>query len=164
MSNENFPENDVSMLTPPVLMIRSSSNLQVRRTGIKSPTSSNSGQIGPHPSELGVLEHLKNSHRLIIENGVSKLARSFFYWILVTRTGIKSGTSSMILGQIGPFTWEILPLSDEHFAENDVSRLTTSVLIRSSSNLQVTRTGIKSRTSSISVQIALFALALLVLE
>ena len=53
-------EIDVAMLTPSVL-IRSSSNLQVTRTGIKSQDfSSNFGQIGPLPSELGALVHLKN--------------------------------------------------------------------------------------------------------
>ena len=52
-------ENDVSMLGPSVL-IRSLSNLQLIRTGIKSQMSSNFGQIGPLPSELGALECLKN--------------------------------------------------------------------------------------------------------
>ena len=51
-------ENDVSMLTPFVL-IRSSSNLQVARTGIQSRLSSYFGQIGPFPSELGTLDRLK---------------------------------------------------------------------------------------------------------
>ena len=36
------------------------SNLQVTRTGIKSWTGSNFGQIGPHPTELGALERLKD--------------------------------------------------------------------------------------------------------
>ena len=43
-------ENDDSMLTPSDL-IRSLSNLQVTRTGIKSWMSSNFGQIGPLPLE-----------------------------------------------------------------------------------------------------------------
>ena len=51
-------ENDVSTLKPSIL-IRSLSNLQVTRTGIKSGTSSIFGQIRPFPSELGALEHLK---------------------------------------------------------------------------------------------------------
>ena len=49
-------ESDVS--TPSVL-IQSSSNLQVSRTGTKSWTSSKFGQIRPLPSELGAFEHLK---------------------------------------------------------------------------------------------------------
>ena len=42
------------------LFIRSFSNLQVMRTGIKSRTSSNFGQIGPLPTELSALDRLKN--------------------------------------------------------------------------------------------------------
>ena len=63
LRDENSVENDVSMLTPSVL-IRFSSNLQVTRTGIKSPTSSNFDQI---PSELGAIERLKHFH--ILFNG-----------------------------------------------------------------------------------------------
>ena len=43
-----------------LLVIRSFSNVQVKRTGIKSRTSSNFSQIGPLPTELGALERLKN--------------------------------------------------------------------------------------------------------
>ena len=46
--------NDVSMLKPSVF-IRSSSNLQLTRTGIKSRTSLNFGQIGPLPLELIII-------------------------------------------------------------------------------------------------------------
>ena len=52
-------ENDVSTFSL-LFFIRSFSNLQVARTDIKSPTSSNFGQIRPLPTELGDLEHLKN--------------------------------------------------------------------------------------------------------
>ena len=69
-------ENDVSTLTPSVL-IRSLSNLQVTRTGITSRTTSNFGQFGPLPLELGALERLIISHGLIMEKGASKLACSF---------------------------------------------------------------------------------------
>ena len=43
-----------------LFLIRSFSNLQVKRTGIKSRTSSNFSQIGPLPTELGATEHFKN--------------------------------------------------------------------------------------------------------
>ena len=49
-----------------LLVIRSFSNLQVKRTGIISWTSSNFGQIRPLPTELGALERWKISHRLIM--------------------------------------------------------------------------------------------------
>ena len=52
-------ENDVSTFSL-LFFIRFFSNLQVARTGIKSQTSSNFCQIGPLPTELGALEHLKN--------------------------------------------------------------------------------------------------------
>ena len=55
-----------------------------------------------------------------------------------------------------------LPLT--YNGENIVRSVTTSFLIGASSNLQVTRTSIKSRTSSISGQIGLFTLVLLALE
>ena len=101
------------------------------------------------------------------ENGVSKLALSILIGsssnLLETRTGIKSWIS-LISGQIGHSLLSYLPLSDENFAENNVSTLMTSVLIRSSSNFQVTRTDIESRTNSISSQLGLFALELVVLE
>ena len=57
-------ENDISTLTPSVV-IRFSLILQVTRISIKSRTNSNFGQVGPLPSELGAIEHLENSHRLI---------------------------------------------------------------------------------------------------
>ena len=52
-------ENDVVTFSL-LFFIRSFSNLQVTRTGIKSRTSSNFGQIGPPSTELGALERLKN--------------------------------------------------------------------------------------------------------
>ena len=55
------------MMSPPFLccffirfFIRFFSNLQLTRTGIKSRTNSNFGQVGPLPTELGALERLKN--------------------------------------------------------------------------------------------------------
>ena len=47
-------EYDVSSFSL-LFFIRSFSNLQVTRTGIKSRTSSNFGQIRPLPTELGAL-------------------------------------------------------------------------------------------------------------
>ena len=109
----------------------------------------------------------------------------------VTRTGVKSQKSS-ISGQIRLFALELLALERRKFSpwtyngEDAVDTIAPSVLIESSSNLQVTRTeksvhwlrsylplsagmtspGIKSRTSSISDLIGLhvFALELLALE
>ena len=52
-------ENGVSTFRL-LLLIRSFLYLQVTRTCIKSPTSSNFGQIGPVTTELAALEHLKN--------------------------------------------------------------------------------------------------------
>ena len=52
-------ENNVSTFSL-LFFIRSFSNLQITRTGIKSRTSLNFGQIRPLPTELGALEHLKN--------------------------------------------------------------------------------------------------------
>ena len=59
------------------------SNLQVTRTGIKSRTSSNFGQIGPLPTELGALEHLKISHRLIMGKWFLQGSLFIFYQIFV---------------------------------------------------------------------------------
>ena len=50
--------NVVSTLAPSFL-IRSSSYLQVKRTFIRSRTSSKFGQIGPRTAELAALERLK---------------------------------------------------------------------------------------------------------
>ena len=62
--NRNLPltyngENDVSTFSQ-LFLIRSFLNLQVKRTCIKSRTSSNFGQIGPLTMELAALERLKN--------------------------------------------------------------------------------------------------------
>ena len=57
-----------------LLLIRSFLHLQVTRTCIISRTSSNFGQIGPLTTELAAL---------IMGNGVSMLARSFFYQIII---------------------------------------------------------------------------------
>ena len=51
-------ENDVSTFSR-LFLIRSILYLQVRRTSIKSLTSSNFGQIGPLTTELAALERLK---------------------------------------------------------------------------------------------------------
>ena len=52
-------ENDVSTFSL-LFLIRYFSNLQVTRTGIKFHMGSDFGQIGPFPTELSALEHLKN--------------------------------------------------------------------------------------------------------
>ena len=55
-------ENDVSTLSR-LFLIRSFLYLQVTRTGIKSWTNLNFGQIGPLTTELAALERLKIPHR-----------------------------------------------------------------------------------------------------
>ena len=122
--------------------------VKLGRTSIKSWMSSNFAQIEPLPSALGALEHLKNIPLdLQWENGVSKLAHSFLIEsssnLLVTRTGIKSRTS-LISGQIGPFTSELLALECRNFCRKWCLRANTFRFDSTSSNLQVTRTGLKS--------------------
>ena len=107
------------------------------------------------------------------ENGVSTfswllLIRSFLY-LQVTRTCIKSQTSSNF-GQVGPLTTELAALwASKTFPidlqwENAVSMLARLFLIESSSKLLVTRTGIKTRLSSILGWIRPIILELLALE
>ena len=83
------------------------------------------------------------------QNGVSAFSQSALIGSLsnlqVTRTGIKSQMSST-LGQVRLFTTELFALERSN-GENGVSIVSQSLWIQSSSNLQVMRTGIKSRTS-----------------
>ena len=89
-------ENGVSTFSR-LLLTWSFLFLQVMRTGIKSWTSSNFGQIGPLTTELAALERLKN---FPIESS-SKL--------LVTRTDIKAWLS-LISGLIRSLILELLAL------------------------------------------------------
>ena len=93
------------------------------------------------------------------ENIVDTIASSFFIGcysnLQVTRTGIKSWTSS-ILGHFRLFALELFALEHRklfhrHNGENVMDRRAPLFFffIRSSSILQITRTGIKSHTSSI---------------
>ena len=92
------------------------------------------------------------------ENIVDTIAPSFFIGcysnLQVTRTGIKSWTSS-ILGHFRLFALELFALEHRklflrHNGENVMdTRAPLFFFIRSSSVLQITRTGIKSHTSSI---------------
>ena len=59
-TSENLIYNVVNTLAP-LFLIRSSSILQVRRTIIKSWTSSKFDLIGPWTAELAALERLKKS-------------------------------------------------------------------------------------------------------
>ena len=91
------------------------------------------------------------------ENVVRSITTSFLIGALlnlqVMRTSIKSWTIS-ISGQIGPFTLELLALERQKIfpcaynGENVVLMIATSLLFRSSSSFQVTRTPIKSWMSS----------------
>ena len=58
-------ENNVSTFSQ-LFFLWSFLYLQVTRTCIKSQTSLNFGQIEPLTTELAALEHLKNSHRLVM--------------------------------------------------------------------------------------------------
>ena len=104
---------------------------------MKSRMSSNFGQIRPLPTELSALERLKISRRLIMGKWFLQ-ANSFIFIgsssnLLVIRTGIKSRTIRIRAGSDHSLlSYMYLPLSDENFAENDVSTLKRSVLILSS--------------------------------
>ena len=63
------------------------SNLQVTRTGIQSRMSSNFGQIGPLPTELGPLSVWKISHRLIMEKWCLQASSFIFNRISVKLAG-----------------------------------------------------------------------------
>ena len=73
----------------------------------------------------------------------------------VTRTGIKSWMGSNS-GRIWPVTLELRAL--ERWKKNDVSSFSQAAFVRYLSNLQVTRTGIKSRRSSNLGRVGLFSL------
>ena len=63
-TSEKLMYNVVNTLAP--LFLIGSSFLQVKRTTIKSWTSSKFDQIGPWTAELAALERLENPHRLIM--------------------------------------------------------------------------------------------------
>ena len=79
-------ENDVSTYFL-LYFIRFFSNLQVTRAGIKSRTSSNFGQIGQLPTELGALSIWNISHRLIMGKWCLKASSFIFYRIFVKLAG-----------------------------------------------------------------------------
>ena len=127
-----------------LFLIRSFSNLQVTGTGIKSRTSSNSGRIGSVTWELLALEGRLNFQQTYY--GISKISWPIlikFYICIISGMGERLPLGFIKTGCHGN---RKLPLTYD--GENEVSTLTPSILIRSSSNLQVTRTGIKSRTNS----------------
>ena len=92
--NRKRPLTYKTMSPPLLFLIRSFSNMQEKRTCIKSRMSSNFRQIRPLPTELGALGRLK----LIMGKWCLQVARSRFIGtlsnLLVTRTGIKSWPSS----------------------------------------------------------------------
>ena len=79
-------ENGVSTFSP-LLLIRSSLNLQVMRICIKSRTSSNFGQFGPLTTELAALERLKISHRLIMKKWCLHASSFIFDRIVIKVAG-----------------------------------------------------------------------------
>ena len=118
---------------------------------------------------------IDRAHRLIMGKCCSDDSNFIFLSDLhqtckKTKMVIKSGTRFRFRGRLDYSLWRYSTLSDEKFShktcngENVVLRIAPSLLIESSSNLQVTRTAIKSRTSSNSGKIGLFTLELLALE
>ena len=76
-------------MSPPYLLflIRSFSNFQVTRTGIKSQTYSGFGQIEPFPTELDALERLKKIPVLIMGKWCPQASPFSFNRILVKLAG-----------------------------------------------------------------------------
>ena len=142
-------ENDVCTLTPSVL-IRSSSNLQITRTGIKSCTRSNFGQIEPLPSELGALERLKNSLWLIMGKWCLQANTFIFDWIFVKLAGNQNRHKISDEFKLWPDR-SYVPMS----AKNIPYILTLSNILR---------LGVKSQISSNSSQIGSFTSVLRALE
>ena len=93
--------------------IRSSPNLQVPKTGVKSQMHLNSSQIGRFTSVLRIFEHWKTFSLTKMKNGISALTRSLSVRSLsnlqVTRTDIKSQTRSNS-GLIRPVILELFAL------------------------------------------------------
>ena len=89
-------------------LIRSSSNLQITRTGIKSQTGSILAQFQLLAWELPTLEGLIDLGKCCLDD------RDFiFYQIFIRLAGNEHShkiLTSSILGQIGLFTWELLAL------------------------------------------------------
>ena len=149
--------------------IGASSNLQITRTSIKARTSSILGQIGQFTLDLLALERLKIfPYTYNGENVVRMIATSLLIGsssiLQVTRTTINSWMSSNS-GQIGLSTSELLSLEWQKKPIFDlVQSIVPSILIGSSSNLQVTGAAINSRTRSNFDGIRLFISELFALE
>ena len=129
-----------------LLWNQSSSNLQVTRTGIKARMSSNFGRIWPVILELGAFERWKKK--------CLQLFSVTFDWIFVELAGnedrhkssneLEFGPDRIIhFGVIRPWARMFFPI-DSGNGENDVSTFSQLLWIQSSSNLQITRTDIKS--------------------
>ena len=143
-------ENGVSIFSQ-LLRIQSSSNLQVTRTGIKSRTSSNFGCIWPVILELRALEQWKK--------WCLQLFSVTFDWIFVKLAGNEDRHKSsnvfefwpdpiIHFGVIRPWAWTYFPM-DLYWRKWCLHFFS----VQSSSNLQVTRTGTKCWTGSISSRI-----------
>ena len=97
----------------PLLLIGSSSFLQVRRTTIKSRPRSKFDLIGPRTAELAAIERLEKSPQTYNWNNlVNTLAPSFLNrsssFLQVTRTCMRAWMSS----NFGKFATELRPLID----------------------------------------------------
>ena len=159
----NIGENAVRRIAPS-LLIKSSSNLQE-----PGQTSWNSSQIGLH---FGV------TCPLVPKNTIFYLVRSIaclvlpnlfvtcecFDLIVIKLAGNQDRHKILdtcrILARSDQSLWSYLPLN----AWKNVVNTIAPLLVESSSNLLVTRAGLKSPTSLILGQIGQFTLALLALE
>ena len=85
-----------------LLLIRSFLYLQVTRTGIKSRTSSNFGQVGPLTTELAALERLNISHGLIMGKCCIHASSFIFDRIIVKVAGNQDRHKSSDAFDFGP--------------------------------------------------------------
>ena len=150
------------MIAPSVLI--GSSNLQITRTGIKSWTSSISCQIGLFLLQLHTLEQRKFFPYTYNGENVDMIMNYFWLDHLpITGNKDRCKISDKFKFRPHPFIYfgVACPLALEI---NVVDMTAPSVLVGSSWNLQVTRTGIKSWTNSNSSQIRILTSELLALS
>ena len=142
-------------------LIRSLSNMQVTRTDIKSRMSSNLGRVRLFTTELFALER---SHWLEWGKWCLHLFSVTMNSVFIKLTGNEDRhkiSDKFEFPHIWPVIFELHAL--ERW-KNDVSSFSQSPLIGLLSNLLLTRTGIKARTSSNFGWIRLLTLELFALE
>ena len=142
----------------PTFLIGSSSFFHVTRTAMRSRMSSKFRKIRPWTAELAALERLKKSpwtyHGKDVLNAPAPSFRmgSYSFW-QATRSVIRSRISSKF-SEFRPWTAELPALEClKNLIFCFVATLAPSILIGSSSYLEVTRIAITSRMSSNFIQI-----------